>query len=541
MPSVISSGLGVLGALSDAVAVAAAGIAGWVTYRTARGRNPLLERVLRAERRRCLGPCLAAAGISASSLRRECRRHARAVAQGDGLGDVQTELAWLDSLARDEVPGYQGPLVVRGMHPDVPAATQLHDLATAYERLGVRLRGRGLLAPSPLIGAASDLAAATSGHLRSQAYFATSPPVAVPGGRLELDRCGFTLELLETVESGRADHGIDAVTVTHVRERLVVPGLPAAGLTAVDRVRALPAPVTPDEVARLTARLRGKSFDGVLPSLRSRQRQYDLTSGRTRLHLELAETTYSAVLLTHYVGSHGAGRSAESLLSTADQAARLLTLSLLPVSADGYLLLARRSRGVGVGAYRLSPAVNGNLEMRDRLGVAVDRGPDGAPDPVRALCREAAEEMGLVVAPDDVQVLGLTRVSYSEEVAVSVLVATVSPDQTAEELAAGSVRADRVEGRWELEGEFLALPVGDGPQHRDELLAWTLTSADQVPHVPAVLIAWALPALADDLGFDAALDHLRRLAAGPVAPLPTGTVMLHRDGRPSRSASSGSA
>jgi ADP-ribose pyrophosphatase YjhB (NUDIX family) len=250
------------------------------------------------------------------------------------------------------------------------------------------------------------------------------------------------------------------------------------------------------------------AFDGVLPRLVGWRTERDNGNGRLRLHLAMAETTYGAVLLDHYPDALGG-----TVRNVTGMRAKLLTLSAIVVSSDRKLLFAGRSRHAGSHPDKFGPAVNGNLELRPRKGILPDGDEFGLPDPRRALAREAAEELGLVMDPHRIQMLGMGRFSVGDkERGTHVLLALAQPDLTAEDITAGIRDADPMEGRWELGSEFLAAPLPRAGEDVDPILSWLLHDPRLTPH--AVLTGIAAVARF----FPITPEQLHRLSAAPRDP-----------------------
>lgn len=491
-----------------------------------RGRNPVVTQALRASRARTVGRVLRSRGWSRRQAARACRDAVSAALDGSGLLGVEGELHWLDATV--SATGHRIPVAVHGLggvpHQD------LQELADGYRAMARRLRSRGLLGggTAPLIADVSEVAERTAALLATHAAFARSPSVPDEPGLPVTAAAGGTRLELSHLRAGRVPGaGIDDLAVSHLHERWVVEGSLMEELCAGDGVRPRPVLLSDAEVAAIAGRLTGRYFDGALPSLHAAHRQRDPASGRTRLHLVLGEAAYSAVVATHYVGSLGVGRPAEELRGEA----ALLTLSCLPTTSDHRILAVRRSTSVMTDRGRWSPAVNGNLEMRARYGIAIDRDGFGTPDPLRAIAREAREELDLILPADGIEILGTARFDSDQEVKTTVLLTTCLLDVTARDVVARSRFADAAEGRWENQGEALALPVPRDDVARDELLAWALGAVDHQPTLTAGLVALLHPFLMERMAGDrdAVREHLRGLAGRGITDLPDGTLLLDRD------------
>lgn len=269
---------------------------------------------------------------------------------------------------------------------------------------------------------------------------------------------------------------------------------------------------TPSEDRALRSKFSSQhSFDGVLPRLVGWRTERDDSNGRLRLHLAMAETTYAAVLIDHYpetvTGLHGTEPGAQRTVNGNE--AKLLTLSTVVVSSDRMMLFAGRSRNAGSHQEQFGPAVNGNLELRARNGIVPDSGQSGVPDPIRALAREAGEELGLHLDPQRFQVLGIGKFSVTKENGTHVLLSVAHSDHTAEAIVDGVRNADPMEGRWELGGEVLSAPLPQDAHGVEPLLSWLLHDPDLTPH--ATLTGIAVVARY----FPVSHDQLTRLASTP--------------------------
>lgn len=253
------------------------------------------------------------------------------------------------------------------------------------------------------------------------------------------------------------------------------------------------------------------SFDGVLPRLIDWRTERDNGNGRLRLHLAMAETTYAAVLVDHYPQTFTGldDPQPQRREEAKGDRAKLLTLSTVLVTSDRMLLFAGRSRNAGSHQDKFGPAVNGNLELRVRNGVHVDSGVSGIPDPLRALAREAREELGLALDHRQIQVVGMGKFSVAKEQGTHVLLTIAQPSLTAAEIISGLRDADPMEGRWELGGEFLAAPLPDRMEDVEPLLSWLLHDPRLTPHATLTGIA------AVARHHPVTHDQLRRLAADP--------------------------
>lgn len=512
-----ASWAGIVGTLL-AASVSVAAVWLWL-----RGRNPVVAYALRTERRRTVGRALRANGLTRSQVRRACRRYAAGSLDGDPAISSESEFRWLDETTGSTLgvamEGFGGAL-----------AQDLRALALAYQRFAVRLRSRGLLGggTAPVLSDQATVAERVAARLDADAMFALGRAVPQDDG-LELSLRGDATQLaFSFLKQGHGPgDGADLLRVSHIHRRLVVPGTLSETLATNDRVDTTPLRLSRDELTALDDKLRGKFFDGALPSLLAARLERDPASGWHRLHLSLAEASYSAVVATHNIGDRGVGRRKDQL----DGEARLLTLTSLPVTSDGRILAVRRSGRVMTGQGMWQAGVNGNLEMRPRFGIHLDRDEWGAPDPLLAITREAKEELALEVEPRDLALLGMARFTNDQEVDMTVLLTTCRVRLTAADVVRGAADADPTEGLWESDGTFLSIPLPRSDVECDDLLAWTLRSGDHQPHLVASLVALCHPMLMERHHRDSqrVRAHLRQLADGAATPEPDGVCQLSRD------------
>jgi hypothetical protein len=321
---------------------------------------------------------------------------------------------------------------------------------------------------------------------------------------------------------------LDEVSLSHEATRIAPPDTPAADAIERHGVDREHVEVASHRRPALQHRLSdGSAFDGVLASLATSgtsagfRIEVDGLSGRMRLHLRIRETTYGAILATQYAKEHGIGVPFEELTGQA----RLLTMSMMVVNDDDQVFLVRRSESVGVARGQYAPAVNGNMELYDRRGLVADRDADGRPDPVRAMLREAREELGIggQGLHQRPLPLGLARFSTTEEKDVHVLLYTLELSSTADDLVAGMRDADPVEGRWEVGTSMMTIDLREAarPERLESLVRWLAGSPDLVPHSAAgVLLILAARGELD-------LRTVPRLAPAAVAPgeLPPGVTI----------------
>ena len=500
-----------IGTLASALAIAAAVWAATLGLLLWRGRSPLIEAALRRGRRRALKPVLVRLGVARHLVERAIRRSSRSAIASPRESSVQEELEWLEDLVRQTGSPVQPPLVVHGLTRDVMPQQQLHDLATAYAMFATRLRSLAVLATNPILEEHADLARRTSAYLHENAGFRTDGLAYRDVTVTRSGDDGLELNFAFLRQHLDTQVRIDDIEVAHTRRRQVVRATPSSRWSTDDPVAVEYVAATDVEVDALVRALaRPRNFDGVLPALEGWCLQVDEASGHRRLMLHVSEMTYSSVMLRHYIGSRGAGRSYEQ--ACADDDPPLLTLSLLPITRDGYVVIAQRSSHVGIGANRLAPGVNGNLELRARLGLQIDRNHHGMPDVAAAFARESREEIGLDLPHRGVEVVGLARIRYEQEVNTHVLLALCPLDLSRDDVVAAARSADLTEGYWELEGDFLFIPVPRDVQSAQTLVRAAFRSTNAVPHLAANIVAMCAPLLhtagSDSADMHTQLHHL---------------------------------
>lgn len=490
------------------------GVLAWTGWRVWAGRP---RRLLLRYRWRALGPL----GVT----RRQVQYRVADLLAG-ATPSVAAELDWLlGCLAAGGTAAGRGSLAADASLPFADAKVA-KDVASAYAAYAARL-DRGVLLGSdqvPVVRRDGDLARRLATWLdarhRARALPATELLLRVPARSL-------TLELL----GGLAPRD---VLVSYRPHRLV--GLDGGGPSRCDRT---PLKLSESERAELERAVdRPDTFDGSLPRLVGWRTERDLTSGRTALHLSLAETTYSAVLADHYPRTLAtvSNRPADG------ETVRLLTLSMSLITSCGRVAFAHRSSRAGSHRGRFGPAVNGNLEFESRRGLVGDLDEFGMPDLPAALAREAREELGLDLALDSIAFLGLSRFWCPEEQGTFVLLACAPVDLTLAELLDRGAFADQVEGAWELDRQLLGLPIPRDDRELRASLGWLLGGEDLTPH--ATLAGLAALAASTRLGNVAALAQ-QALADGlPAIPSSAGHDLGRSGGGlrlVSRSAAAGGA
>lgn len=495
------------------------------------GSDFILHVVLRRTRARTVCETLYGFGVSRSLLTKANRDITDFGAKSGEKPTVQTEIKWISDVAGDSDSSWAGPFELNGVsHLSSPSA-QLYALSEAYDRFSTNLKVHILFSSNRRVSEQQELASQMARYLKMNANFRSSRPKEFVKLKVEIPRLRVDLEMFTPRLSFSPSYHVDHVAVIHKHERILVPESTALASAQRDKTRAKPIQLTRRESERLSSRLSSRTFDGVLPALHAPRLQLDPHSGHLRLLLELSEITYSAVQAMNFVGeANGVGRSYDELIKKSNGMDRLFTLAMVPVSTDGYLMAAQRSSHVGVGKLKFAPAVNGNLELRDRLGLSVDRDGFGLPDPLSAIAREAKEELGLNVEVSDIQILGLDKFSYAEEVGTWVLTTSVLTKNSAKEIVEMSKRADQIEGAWETTGDFLALPLPRNQKSAEELVKWAINSSELVPHLILAILAICLPFLSSntDTTTESLKEKIASLRSDEFIPMPTGTRKFGR-------------
>jgi hypothetical protein len=226
-------------------------------------------------------------------------------------------------------------------------------------------------------------------------------------------------------------------------------------------------------------------FDGILPFVLQHRLELDGGSGRTLLHLGIAEIPYSSLL------ARNVAWDPERQEPPAAVPQHAVTLAVVPVTSDGYLLLSRRAEAAGSYAGKIGPYITGNAELRDRRGVAADRDESGIPDLLAAAAREGMEEAGLALDPHRVRILGLAQIWSGEDTGIFVLLLSAGLTQTAAEVAQLTRYSDPVEGSWEVGHELYAVSLWEDGQSTREVLEWIAADPEVIPHAIACVTALA--------------------------------------------------
>jgi hypothetical protein len=266
-----------------------------------------------------------------------------------------------------------------------------------------------------------------------------------------------------------------------------------------------PLKTSPEEQTALIAKFSSRhTFDGLLPRLVNWEQQYDETSGRSRIHLTLAACSFSAVILDHYpaqpqvdraIASIGGGRAvAKGIRKDQDihgLHVGLMTLSSVPITSDGYLVLVERSSETGIYEGLLGTAISGNLEWHARNGHLVDFDGRGMPDIRRALAREAKEELGITLSPESFAITGLANCDSPVERGTNIVLSLVRLPLTLDKLQKSIIdQSDLVEGRWEIGSRLLGIPIPREKKDEGATIArWLLNTHELTPHATIATLA----------------------------------------------------
>lgn len=223
-----------------------------------------------------------------------------------------------------------------------------------------------------------------------------------------------------------------------------------------------------------------REYDGLLPRLVEHRYERDLSSGNYRLHLQVGEIYYS-----EYKKLSTPGRRSQEQSEKSQKA--LLTLSLLPVTRDGHMIFAQRGK-LTYYPECWGPGAGGNLEISRPGRTNPDTDRHGVVDPLRAIAREAQEEIGLFLPIERIRSMGLVRLSNSEEKGTWLLTTTAVTDLSLPELARSTIAADPIDGRWEVGESLAAVPVPRSREAAEDLLSWALHNRGVMPHLAASLL-----------------------------------------------------
>jgi 8-oxo-dGTP pyrophosphatase MutT (NUDIX family) len=404
------------------------------------------------------------------------------------VGAVQDEPLYAERVNRVRVPVTFGP---------VGAGAELSVVADAYTAYGAAVRRRRLLrtAAAPIVAGEYECAVRTAQLLRE--YARQEPLAPAPDSwservkDLRVDLASpaegvaawVRLRAWPDVRLSRRSAVFAGITVSGAPYRVVTSGS-AAERSAPVEVQTLsvsePGEVQPSE----------REFDGVMTRLHGAEGfrvEVDPQSGRQVLHLCLSETSFFAFRLTQWHQSDPErSRPAHAYVS------RLLSVNLVLVDDGGRALLVRRAASVSHGA-RFAGAASGACETTGRVGIRPDLDADGRPNPMAAIVREAAEELGVdIAAPSgELGALGLVEVMSPRDMHTHVLTATarIPGDARAFRVEVGST--DDVEGTWELGADALVVDVEHVLSTEAALrsfIGWLRSAPEVLPHGVGALL-----------------------------------------------------
>ena len=481
-----------IGSIANGLTVIAFAAAAVGTIQASRGRSWLLQWTLGSARTRSIGSALRGAGLNRIAVGRECRKLTKHLTRTGAASSVAAEIEWLTAVIKKSRPWWHGPLVETGVaRKDSGAddgferARSLFALSAAYDAFSRMLNAQAIMGSVALTKDLSVVASATSEYLGQSARFESHDlprKITIRGHQLSIDLHSFHNS------SGNGTFVDDVEVISRERLRYVDGILPAyvRDPNTFDDTRVH---LTATELDALRGKFVGRIFDGLLPALENARIQRDPTSGRYRLSLTLSKRSYASVIVEHYPDSKGVGRSRAALSTDAEAEPRLLTLALLPITSDGYFMLATRSDEVAQGQGMISPAVCGNLPMRDRLGVVVDRDEFGFPDVLRSLCRETREEIGLEINRQRIEVTGVCRFSGTEEINTWLLLTRYRLPITVRDAMIRSYDADQAEGIWERAGLPIPVPTPKCHACANIIGRWTLHHPMHLPATVATVLS----------------------------------------------------
>ena len=218
------------------------------------------------------------------------------------------------------------------------------------------------------------------------------------------------------------------------------------------------------ELARRDLKDGTDAYNGYFPRLLMWRVELASRHAGRRLHLLTEETTFFTWRLLHERKNRINAHTDRLFLHRDGDATASIGAAHLPVAvnlftADGFLVLRRRSALASFAPNQIESAANGNPETRDLPGVRCDRSAGGLLDLAAAARRELAEELGPVPLAGAPRVAGLLFLTSAEEVAVPYLMFEARTELDAGQLKRFFHLADPTEGFHESSGELIALPT----------------------------------------------------------------------------------
>jgi 8-oxo-dGTP pyrophosphatase MutT (NUDIX family) len=416
-----------------------------------------------------------------------------------GNAKVRDELIWLSNLNPKPMiecglPGsypVRIPFTFADYILEAGYSSTLARLSDAYMAYASSLRRRWLLRSTagPLVAQEYECARATATLLKRWASFEPmSPRESKPRLRGRLVQLApvdgtrrIRLVTWPDMAAVRAVPGFPVIGTSYQPYRVVMEGSPARA------ARSEPQDVRVVRNVLGTATSNPLTFDGVLsrwhgPGFRL---EIDRITGRQKLHLCVAETTYFAFRATQEP-------DAAAMAGDAARCARLLGVNLLALDAEDFIVLIRRSDYVVYpGGY--AGTVAGNCELEPREGLKADLDEHGLPDLLATIAREAQEELGLDLKHENAQLSALGIIEYSgeSELESRALVATARLPGHASEFRIERSAPDPVEGLWELGNGFMTLDLAAVLKDKDighRFVAWLRTENDLAPQAVGSLL-----------------------------------------------------
>jgi hypothetical protein len=463
-------------------------VVGSISYVT---RSVLIARLILGKMR--VGRLLrreGAPGVKRIILLREIAAQASAITRGRSYS-VADELKWLsaNSGAREAITF------------DPAKALMLRDLSRLYVRFGTALQIRTFLlgGNQPVLEKVSRVAQEVGTVLAVQAI---NRPVRELKGSTPEPRW---LERRTAYRSTRSGNSSTASSLIRIEvfehsDQGVAHNVQVSWIPRTEEAEQAHAD-TPDHARR---------YNGLLPLLKQHRYERSLADGNYRIHLELGEIYYD-----DHRKLTDPGRSMEGVDYRA--APMLLTFSLLPVTTDGYFIIARRGN---IGHYPncWGPGSGGNLEIPMFGGAVDDLDRHGVIDPLKALARETREELGLHLDLDQIQVLGLAQVSNAEERGTYVMPALAMTGLSLQELSRATAHVSAVSGRWEIGDRLAAIPMPRNEKEAEALFRWAVNDPECMPHLVVNIIQ--LVSFATAFNMTRCLDATEESAG----PMPQGVV-----------------
>ena len=142
---------------------------------------------------------------------------------------------------------------------------------------------------------------------------------------------------------------------------------------------------------------------------------------------------------------------------------------------------------------RRSAAILPGADRGGGEGLAADLDQHGLPDLLAAISREASEELGLDLKPDDTQLAAAGIIEYSSEreIGTHALVATAFVTGRARDFRLKRTAPDPVEGLWELGDQFMTIDLAEILRDRSSghrFIMWLRTAPELAPQAVGSLL-----------------------------------------------------